>query len=153
MKMTRNEYKKYVQKCVGRVFDPNDSYSWADYKKLDEDVEIIPLDLSAYPDIALEIKEKINKWFDEETTDKNSNYMLRGFTGSDNYGLAYKEGQELGMEVRNPSSYSWYGYNDLEMMIWTWCEGDTTLTLFNDRTKYEDNKKEIIKWYKEEFAV
>ena len=76
LKMTRNEYHKYLQKCVSRAYDPHDSYSFEDYWK--EDIEIIPLDLSAYPQIKEDTAKYINVAFDKEDTDKNGNYMLRG---------------------------------------------------------------------------
>ena len=33
LRMTRNEYHEYLQKCVSRAYDPNDSYTFADYGK------------------------------------------------------------------------------------------------------------------------
>ncbi len=42
-----------------------------------------------------------------------------------------------------------YGFNNSEMLIYTWCEGDTTLTLFNDRQKYEKESAAIEKWFNE----
>ena len=39
LRMTRNEYHEYLQKCVSRAYDPNDSYTFADYGK--EEIEII----------------------------------------------------------------------------------------------------------------
>ena len=151
IRMTRNEYKDYVRKCISRASDPNDPYSWADYKNIDNSVEILPLDLSDYPAIRVETAERINKWFDEEDVDRNENYMLRGFTGSDNFGLADKEMSLLNIEPHYPSAYSFYGFNDTELLIYTWCEGDTTLTLFKDRIKYEVAKAETIAWYKEAY--
>lgn len=79
LKMTRNEYHVYLQKCVSRAYDPNDSYTFDDYGK--EDIEIIPLDLSAYPQIKEDTAKYIDSVFDKEDIDKNGNYMLRGFIG------------------------------------------------------------------------
>lgn len=35
LRMTRNEYCEYLQKCVSRAYDPNDRYTFADYGKED----------------------------------------------------------------------------------------------------------------------
>ena len=77
--MTRNEYREYLEKCMSRVFDQNDSFSFEDYEK--EEIEIIPLDLSAYPQIKEDTVKYIDATFDKEDTDKNGNYMLHGFIG------------------------------------------------------------------------
>ena len=45
---------------------------------------------------------------------------------------------------------SFYAYNDEEMLIYTFTEGDTTLQLFNDREKYEAEKQDMYNFYKAE---
>lgn len=147
LKMTRNEYHKYLQKCVSRAYDPHDSYSFEDYWK--EDIEIIPLDLSAYPQIKEDTAKYINVAFDKEDTDKNGNYMLRGFIG-DSLKKWNSEKEKLNLNYAPYGFYySGFGFNDEEMLIYTWCEGDTTLTLFNDRETYQKEREEIEKWFDE----
>ena len=144
LRMTRNEYKEYLKKCVSRAYDPNDSFTFKDYHKIN--VEIIPLDLSAYPNIKEKTKEHINKLFDEETTDKNGNYMLRGFHG-DSIRMWNYEKEVLGLYCHYGFYYAGCGWNDEEMLLYTFCEGDTTLTLFNDRSLYEKEKEETERFF------
>lgn len=147
LRMTRNEYHKYLQKCVSRAYDPHDSYSFEDYRK--EDIEIIPLDLSAFPQIKKDTAKYINSVFDKEDTDKNGNYMLRGFIG-DSLKRWNREKEKLNLNYAPYGFYySGFGFNDEEMLIYTWCEGDTTLTLFNDRKTYQKEREETEKWFDE----
>ena len=147
LRMTRNEYHEHMKKCVSRAYDPNDSYSFEDCWK--EDVDIIPLDLSAYPQIKDDTAEYINKVFNEETTDKNGNYMPRGFIGDD-LDKWYRDKDKLHCNYAPYGFYySGFGFNDEEMLIYTWCEGDTTLTFFNDRECYQNERKATEKWFDE----
>ena len=45
--------------------------------------------------------------------------------------------------------YSGFGFNDEEMLIYTWCEGDTTLAIFNDRETYQKERVATEKWFDE----
>ena len=147
LRMTRNEYCEYLQKCVSRAYDPNDSYTFEDYGK--EDVEIIPLDLSAYPQIKEDTAKYINTVFDKEDIDKYGNYMLRGFIG-DSLEKWYRDKEKLRCNYAPYGFYySGFGFNDEEMLIYTWCEGDTTLTLFNDRETYNKEREVTEKWFDE----
>jgi hypothetical protein len=147
LRMTRNEYCEYLQKCVSRAYDPNDSYTFEDYGK--EDVEIIPLDLSAYPQIKEDTAKYINTVFDKEDIDKYGNYMLRGFIG-DSLEKWYRDKEKLRCNYAPYGFYySGFGFNDEEMLIYTWCEGDTTLTLFNDRETYYKEREVTEKWFDE----
>ena len=147
LRMTRNEYCEYLQKCVSRAYDPNDSYTFEDYGK--EDVEIIPLDLSAYPQIEEDTAKYINTVFDKEDIDKYGNYMLRGFIG-DSLEKWYRDKEKLRCNYAPYGFYySGFGFNDEEMLIYTWCEGDTTLTLFNDRETYYKEREVTEKWFDE----
>ncbi|KAI4438916.1 hypothetical protein FMM80_00595 [Schaedlerella arabinosiphila] len=147
LRMTRNDYHKYLQKCVLRAYDPNDEYTFSDYAK--EDIEIIPLDLSAYPQIKEDTAKYINAVFDKEDTDKNGNYMLSGFIG-DSLEKWYRDKEKLHCNYAPYGFYySGFGFNDEEMLIYTWCEGDTTLTLFNDRETYQKEREVTEKWFDE----
>lgn len=149
IKMTRNEYHKHLQKCISRVWDKNDSYSIVDYDKECDNIEIIPLDLSAYPQIKEDTAKYINSVFDKEDTDKNGNYMLCGFIG-DSLEKWNAEKKKLNLNYAPYGFYySGFGFNDEEMLIYTWCEGDTTLTLFNDREIYQKEREATEKRFNE----
>ena len=69
--------------------------------------------------------------------------MLRGFTRCEGaemnkLGLSYGDGGD---------ALSFYAYNDPEMLVYTYCEGDTTLKIFNDKAEYETEKAENSNWY------
>lgn len=149
LKMTKNEYKAYLRSNADKIYNDNIQYTMTDYCRDADNVEILPLDLSAYPEITAKTAKYINMLFDEEDTDKNGNYMLRGFCG-DSVARWTKEKQVLSL---NYAPYGFYyagfGFNDKEMLIYTWCEGDTTLTLFNDRALYEQERAATEKWYDE----
>lgn len=149
LKMTRNEYHKHLQKCVSRAYDSNDNYSFKDYWKEDDNIEIIPLDLSPYPQIKEDTAKYIDSVFDKEDTDKNGNYMLRGFIG-DSLKKWNRDKERLHCNYAPYGFYySGFGFNDEEMLIYTWCEGDTTLTLFNDRKSYQRERELTEKWFDE----
>jgi len=149
LRMTRNEYHEHLQKCISRAYDPHDRYTFEDYKK--EDIEIIPLDLSAYPQVKEDTAKYINAVFDGEDTDKNGNYMLRGFI-YDSLEKWYRDKENLKLNYAPYGFYySGFGFNDEEMLIYTWCEGDTTLTLFNDRETYQKEREATEKWFDENY--
>lgn len=147
MEMTRNEYNEFCKECASKLYN-TPGYSMADFKKDTDAVTIIPLDLSKYTEITDETKKWINALFSEEDTNRDGNYMLRGFTHRE-----YAEAEKLNIVPEIYSNYSWHGVNDKEMLIYTYCEGDTTLTIFDDREKYDKEKAKTIKWYKETYAV
>ena len=102
-----------------------------------------------YPQIKEDTAKYINVAFDKEDTDKNGNYMLRGFIG-DSLKKWNSEKEKLNLNYAPYGFYySGFGFNDEEMLIYTWCEGDTTLTLFNDRETYQKEREEIEKWFDE----
>lgn len=141
--MARNDAKEYMQEQANRYY--KGELSWDDYKGIK--IEFIPLDLTGYPAIKPETAKWLNILFDEETTDRKGNYMLRGFT--------YRSAQEkeaLGCTYGDAGcdSVSYYAYNDAEQLIYTYCEGDTTCTLFSDKEKYLEEKAEAARWYREE---
>lgn len=110
----------------------------------DDEYEIEPLDLSSYA--LKEITKKIaNEYFTEETTDSTGNYMLRGHWLSD---MSYQFAYTCEFKLCVVDSYSSYAYSDEQMVTFTYCEGDITLTPFADREKYEESKKSIINFYK-----
>ena len=147
--VNRKERKAFMDNLVSRCYDPKDSFSWRDFKECE--VNLIPIDFSPFPKITKETKEYIERMFDDEDRDRNGNFMLRFFTGSDAFYFGVQIGSSLKMEMKYPSSYSYYGYNDDELMLYTWCEGDAALTLFPDLESYRKEKRETIKWYAENY--
>ena len=145
--MTKNEYKQYLIDCTNR-WVTDKTYTKEQYEKDLDSVEIAPLDLSKYYAIKKETKKWINTLFDEEDVDRKGNYMLRGFTRREG-----AEMQVLGLTYGEyANAYSFYAYNDDEYLIYTYCEGDTTLTLFETAKAYAKAKQETHDWYKEEYA-
>lgn len=45
--------------------------------------------------------------------------------------------------------YSGFGFNNEEWIIYTWCEGDTTVTLFENEETYLKEREATKKWYEE----
>jgi len=145
--MTRNEYKEYMRKLASKVHrDPN--YTIAMYKADLDAVIIAPLDLSKFKALKKDTRKFINAFFDEEDTDRDGNYMLRGFTYH----------QDIEVKKFNckygdyTNGYSFYAYNDEEFMIYTYCEGDTTLTLYPNKESYDIGYKKTHDWYKREYG-
>lgn len=113
----------------------------------DDEVGILPLDLSAYL-----LSETTNRIVDanfmEETTNNNGDYMLRGNWLSD---LSYQFAKKCKFDLVHVDGYSSYAYSDEQMAVFTYCEGDITLTPYTDKAKYEKEKAETIKFYEEEY--
>lgn len=139
----RKDYHNFLKDCVEKVYKGD--MTWKEYRNMK--IEFEPIDFSPYPAIAKETQEWIEKLFDSEDTDRNGNYMLRGFTHYE-----YTEKDKLGCEIGDGGNgYSWWAYNDTEMLIYTYCEGDTTLTLCPTREIYESEKERNRVFYTEQF--
>ena len=150
--MTRKQYIQHVQRCADRYW-VDDNYTWEDYKRDtdEENFTILPLDLEKFTAILDETKKWINILFKDEDEDADGNYMLRGSCIGDS--LMYVEKNRLNLTYGDYGNYySYFAYNDAEMLIYTFCEGDTTLTLFMDRESYMINKADTQKWYAEHYA-
>lgn len=130
-KISRNDYYNMIRE-TGRI------------PKYDE-YEIIPLDLSAYH-LNEDTVRIANVNFSEETTDRNGNYMLRGHWLGD---LCYQFANKCKFDLVQINGYVAYAYSDEQMAVFTYCEGDITLTPFMDKAEYEKEKAETIKFYKE----
>ena len=145
-RMTKNEYKQYMKDCAGRLYSVP-GYTMEMYNRDLDEVKILPLDLKRFH-FNPTLKKWINKLFDEEDVDRNGNYMLRGFTRHEGTELVM-----LGLSYGDyANSYSFYAYNDKSRMIYTYCEGDTTLTLFENEENYLKAKQETATWYKKEYV-
>lgn len=146
-RMTKNEFKKYMEECANKVWT-EPGYTMERYNADLDAVEILPLDLSKFPQLSEKTIKWINALFEEEDTDCDGNYMLRGFTRRD-----AEEVRVLQCSYGNYSNgYSFFAYNENEYLIYTYCEGDTTLTIYPDKESYDKGYKKTHDWYKEEYA-
>ena len=136
LEMTRNDYAQYCKDCVAK----------GNYKALHEEVNILPLDLSKYPQITKETADWMNRLFMEETTDSNGIYMLKGRCENSHY---ITECSRLNCNETGISYYAGYGFNDKELLVYEYAEGDTTLQVFSDKETYEKEKERTRQWYKE----
>ena len=132
-KITRNEYYKMIRE-TGRI-PKNDEY------------EILPLDLSAYS-LSETTRRIADANFTEEDANRNGDYMLRGHWLSD---LCYAFATKCDFVLHQISAYSAYAYSDEQMAVFTYCEGDITLTPYSNREKYEEEKKSTFEFYREAY--
>ena len=116
-------------------------------KKVESEYEIADLDLSAYS-LNEDTKRIANVNFMEETEDRNGNYMLSGHWMSD---LCYQFAEKCKFDLTHVDGYSAYAYSDEQMAVFTYCEGDITLTPYTNRESYEREKERTIKFYNEEY--
>lgn len=131
-RMTRNEYWSWVREDISRI-----TSGAAD------EIEIIPLDLERFTKIKPENKTRIDKWFNEEADSEDGEYLLFGRSYH-----PYEEISLLGMETgEGNNGYSWWAYDDEQMMIYTYCEGDTSIKLFENQEQYLKKKAETEEWY------
>lgn len=131
--ITRNEYYSRIREtgCIPK----------------DDEVGIIPLDLSSY-DLSEDTKRIADINFSEETTNRNGDYMLAGHWMSD---LSYQFAKKCKFDLVQVDGYSSYAYSDEQMAVFTYTEGDIYLTPFTDKAKYEAEKERTIRFYEEEY--
>lgn len=145
--MTRNEYKEYMRKLASKVHKDS-KYTIAMYKADLDAVTIDPLDLKRFSQIKPSTRKIIDALFDEEDHDRDGNYMLRGFTNHE-----ASEVQKLNCKYGDyANAYSFYAHNDEELLIYTYCEGDTTLTLYPNKESYDIGYKKTYDWYKRAYG-
>ena len=116
-------------------------------KKVESEYEIADLDLSAYK-LSETTARIANTNFMEETENRNGEYMLSGHWMSD---LSYAFAKKCKFDLVQVDGYSSYAYSDEQMAVFTYCEGDITLTPYTNRESYEREKERTIKFYKEEY--
>ena len=145
MQMTKNEYQEFVKKCAERYWN-EPGYTMEKMNADCDAIEILPLDLSAYPQIDEETGKWINALFKEEDTDRNGNYMLRGFTRHE-----MAEVDRLGLYYGDyANAYSFFAFNDDKYLIYEYTEGDTTLKIFPDKESYQREYNATLSWFREE---
>lgn len=145
MQMAREEAKKYKDELVDRYYKKK--ISWDEYNKLWDEIKLLPYDLSMFPQLKEKTITWINTLFQEPPeTNRRGNYMLRGFTRYEGNEMAW-----LGLSYGDyADAISFYAYNDEEMLVYEFTEGDTTLQIFNDVVAYEKEKESMRLWYREE---
>ena len=145
MQMTRAEAEKYRDEITQKYW--NRTISYKKFSELWDAVELLPYDLSAFPQLKPDTVEWINKMFLKDfETSRNGNQMLRGFTRCEPIEVAC-----LNLHYGDyADAISFFAYNDEEMLIYTFTEGDTTLQIFNDKEKYEAEKRDMYNFYKAE---
>lgn len=130
-KINRNDYFKMLSECNRRDIEAR--------------YDILDLDLSKYH--LREITQKVvNNNFMEETVNRNGDYMLCGHWWAN---LSYSFADKCGFDLTVVDSYSAYAFSDEQMAVFTYCEGDINFTPFADMESYLKEKKETIKFYKE----
>lgn len=130
-KISRNDYYKLISE-IGRI--PKDN-----------EYEILPLNLSAYH-LNEDTVRIANINFMKESTDRNGNYMLVGHWLSN---LCYQFASKCKFDLTQVDTYSAYAFSDEQMVVFIYTEGDIYLIPFTDREKYEAEKAETIRFYKE----
>lgn len=144
--MTKNEYQKYLRELANRVHT-EPGYT---IKKFHEDsnaVEVEPWDLSRFSQLDEHTVKMINVLFNEDCISNDGQFMVRGSSFNET------ETKALGCICGDYSnSYSYYAHNDKEFLIYTYCEGDTTLTIYPDKDTYAKGLEETRNWYKEEYG-
>ena len=139
--MSRREAKAFLEKMAEKYY--RGEISLGQYRTID--IKYTPLDLSKFPQLTTETGKWLNAMFTEETTNRHGEYMLKSH--------AYHpldEMQKLNCIFRDGDGIHCWGYNDNELLIYEYCEGDTYCTIFKDRESYKTEKKETIRWWKEE---
>ena len=144
MQITREDAEKYYDELVNKYY--KGEISWNKYKELWDDVELLPYDLYKFTQLKGDTIVWINKLFQKAPeTNRRGNFMLRGFTRC--------EGTEMNLLGLTYGDYadaiSFYAYNDEEMLVYEYTEGDTTLVICSDKESYENEKQFTHDWYKE----
>lgn len=146
LQMTHNEYLEFLRTNVSRIYNEK-GYSHKRYLDEADNVEILPFNLSAF-NLTEEIKTTINNIFTEETTSKNGEYMLKGFSQTESEW--YKITDKLKLKRVMGYHYSGYCFNEELNIYMTYSEGDLFLKLFTSETDYKLSLKETIEWYENE---
>lgn len=106
------------------------------------------IDLSEYVIVSKEDKDFIRRHFKKEDINRKGKKIFRGFIG-DNTQLWRYEMDKLELTTHFGFYYSGYAKNDSKQIIYTWCEGDTTIQLFNNSVDYYREVYECEKFYME----
>lgn len=114
---------------------------------IDDKLDITDLNLSKYQ-LSKTTYKIVNLNFMEETINRNGDYMLRGHWLQD---LCCQFASKCNFTLVQVDGYSAYAYSDEQKAIFTYCEGDITLTPYINKEDYEKEKEYTIKFYKKEY--
>ena len=143
--MTNNDYKEFLKVNASRIWN-DENYSYKDYCKDADNVEIIPFDLIKY-NLSEDIEKNINNYFTNDYYNKDNEYILKGFSEFEDQW--YKITDKLNLKREMGYYYTGYCHNDEFNFYMTYCEGDLYLHLFEDKESYKKSLEKTIKWYEE----
>lgn len=103
----------------------------------------IEFDLSEYKLISDETKKLINTCLDKETIDNHNHRMFVGFVTEP---VMWAFCRQLGLKSGH-IYYNGYFFNQEKQMILTFAEGDIYLKLFNEKSEYDTEMKEVIAFF------
>ena len=147
--VTRNERNKKIKEYASRLWHDS-SYTMEKYKQDCDALKIIPLVFHDYPQIKPQTRKLINKHFTEEDTDRDGNYLLRGFYMSGIIDVG-KYIAEFGLDDRiYGCSIAGFGGNKKELLVFSWNEGDTTMRLCKSYEEYDSEIRRAVEWWKKD---
>jgi len=139
---TRNQQAKILSAMVDACY--KHQLSWKQYDAAIFEIE--ELDLSKYR-LSEKAQNYANRRFTEETVDSKGNYMLSTHILTDGW---YQFIRQLGYTDFRDAAYQAIAWSDEQWYIFSFCEGDIYLTLFEKEDAYKKAKAELIHWWEEE---
>lgn len=129
--LTHNEYQKYLEELVSKLYDSDIEYNMEDFMKDSNLVKIIDFDLEQYhlPD---DIKKIINTNMltNQEFEDHET------FFGHVELNRVHNMSKLLHCECGLPFRYAGYFRNNENMMIIDYAEGDFSISLYKDKLEF-----------------
>ena len=143
---TIDELAKQIAKLSGQLKNRNG------FNFIPKESERIHFDLSDYPDVLPETAKWIDRFFSEgfsQTSNKTgAEYILHGFMlNGDDEEVFHRLNLTYGAFSE---ALDYWAYNDKEMLLFMYSDGEITLRVFSSRKRYEREKAETLRWYKEE---
>lgn len=134
--MTKNEYKKYCQDIVCKV-------SAEEFYKMIESVKVLPFDFTFHPQLNKVTQKWINAVCDEENNLFGNGTLYTGLLINSYWSL----GQKMNLNAGVLESYSGFYYDDEQMLILSYCEGDIYIYVFSDEQLYKEELKRNYTWF------
>lgn len=143
----RNEKLMMMQELAGKYY--NKEISWEEYNRRCDNIKEIPLDFSDYPQMSEKIQKMINAHAREEDITREGKWMLRGSYMS---GMEYVDKYLMAFGIRNTygDDLSGFGGNETDLIVFTWCEGDTTIVPCKTKEEYVAEMQKEIDWWNKE---
>ena len=144
--MTNNQYVKFLEDSVSRVYQKDSNYTFADYSRDADQVEIIPFEINSKNE---KLKALINGLCSTDEVQKDCT-VYRGHTPKDNI---YFNLQDVGgfKDIEGGNFYSCAYQNESELTTASYCEGDICIKVYNKKEAFENEVKRIEKFYREDF--